>query len=237
MLLTAFVLQFIGGGYQAIKQSSLLLLVFEMEPDRAQNRFDNTNHWASYDDKPSRSLCKIKDCHNLTHVFCTKCQVHLCLIPKRNCFYRFHNHDVDLLNVKKKSITFTKASKEPQAAPQVPSDEATPVVALPQPVIQPLKCKTNSTKRLIKSRAQSTKLPPNRKKGSSANKIRFATTASFTIKNNYFLRSTKKSGKMGEQGTACARNRLCSGMAVTSCDSEFMIFLDYLKLKPTQTKN
>lgn len=52
---------------------------------------DKMFHWPFYDEKKSRSRCKMPGCIFFTHVFCTKCEIHLCLTSKRNCFYSMHN--------------------------------------------------------------------------------------------------------------------------------------------------
>lgn len=65
-------------------------------------RFDEVAHWPFYDGNKSRSLCAISSCRKLTKVYCDKCQVHLCFIPKRNCFWKFHHQDVCLLKLRKK---------------------------------------------------------------------------------------------------------------------------------------
>lgn len=53
-------------------------------------RFDNLNHWLETDHNGSRSNCKLPGCGMLTHVFCTKCTVHLCVNKNRNCFHQYH---------------------------------------------------------------------------------------------------------------------------------------------------
>lgn len=60
----------------------------KMNPDL---RFDKFDHWAKIDDKNSRSRCKILGCNSITHVFCTKCNVHICFTRKRNCFFNYHD--------------------------------------------------------------------------------------------------------------------------------------------------
>lgn len=51
----------------------------------------NNFHWPFFDDKKSRTRCKMPGCSSFTHIFCTKCEIHLCLTSKRNCFYSIHN--------------------------------------------------------------------------------------------------------------------------------------------------
>lgn len=61
----------------------------EVIPD--QNlRFDRIDHWPEYDEKESRSNCKMDGCKSLTNVYCMKCKVHLCLRKSKNCFLPFH---------------------------------------------------------------------------------------------------------------------------------------------------
>lgn len=52
---------------------------------------DQIFHWPFYDKKKSRTRCKMPGCSFFTHIFCTKCEIHLCLTSKRNCFYSMHN--------------------------------------------------------------------------------------------------------------------------------------------------
>lgn len=53
-------------------------------------RFDGIDHWLEFDNKFSRSLCKMPGCKMLTNAICTKCYVHLCFNRNRNCFRRYH---------------------------------------------------------------------------------------------------------------------------------------------------
>lgn len=53
-------------------------------------RYDGKNHWVIYDDKNSRSRCKLPTCKFFSHLYCQKCDTHLCLTSKRNCFYKYH---------------------------------------------------------------------------------------------------------------------------------------------------
>jgi hypothetical protein len=52
-------------------------------------RYDGNEHWPELGGV-TRVRCKQDGCSNKTNVFCTKCQVHLCLTTKRNCFKHFH---------------------------------------------------------------------------------------------------------------------------------------------------
>lgn len=57
----------------------------------AAKNFDTSHHWAVHDDKKCRNRCKMAGCVYITHWFCTKCDIYLCLTSNRNCFYAFHN--------------------------------------------------------------------------------------------------------------------------------------------------
>lgn len=55
-------------------------------------RFDNMNHLPKID-KTRQVRCKNESCKNKkTYIFCSKCQVHLCIcvVENRNCFEEFH---------------------------------------------------------------------------------------------------------------------------------------------------
>lgn len=56
-----------------------------------ETRFDLYNHFPIVDKAKSATRCKHPDCKNqTTHFYCNKCNVHLCLTKKRNCFASFH---------------------------------------------------------------------------------------------------------------------------------------------------
>lgn len=57
-------------------------------------RYDTVNHLPDVDNSKNGSRCKNENCEFKTHVFCTKCQVHLCLIKGRNCFKKFHTLNI-----------------------------------------------------------------------------------------------------------------------------------------------
>lgn len=67
-----------------------------MRPKRAL-RCDENGHWPLFDKKPSESLCKMKNCLNRTHVYCKKCDLHLCFNASRNCFYEFHKQNCHIV--------------------------------------------------------------------------------------------------------------------------------------------
>jgi len=54
-------------------------------------RYDRINHLPEFDDLKDATLCKNEGCSKKSHVKCTKCNVHLCLTKKRNCFYDYHH--------------------------------------------------------------------------------------------------------------------------------------------------
>lgn len=57
---------------------------------QTDSRYDNLGHWVEFDGNHSRSRCKLPGCKGFTHIFCTKCEVHLCCMPGRNCFRDYH---------------------------------------------------------------------------------------------------------------------------------------------------
>lgn len=54
-------------------------------------RYDGYKHFPEIDNKKDNSRCKMEGCKLKTHVFCKKCEVHLCLTKDRNCFFSFHS--------------------------------------------------------------------------------------------------------------------------------------------------
>lgn len=186
-----------------------------------QDRFDEKNHWAFFDDKPSRSLCKIKDCHNLTHVFCQKCQVHLCLNQTRNCFHRFHRRDLDLLQIRKK----LKISPKPtQLLDHEAPEMSKPIVAAMQPMIgiSNRDYESDSSKRVFESSVQSKTTKPHRKPRNSEKP-----TIKGTVAKKYSLRST--SALLISKRTA---TRVSSRHVMDSnSGSDESTFFYYLKLK------
>lgn len=54
---------------------------------------DEDNHWLKFDDKKSRSRCKLDGCDGFTHAYCTKCDTHFCFTSTRNCF-QYHLESV-----------------------------------------------------------------------------------------------------------------------------------------------
>ncbi|KAG8253744.1 hypothetical protein J6590_029318 [Homalodisca vitripennis] len=61
----------------------------EVQPSKAMRR-DTVDHLPEVDSKKEATRCKNQNCKGKTHVFCTKCQVHLCLLSYRNCFIMYH---------------------------------------------------------------------------------------------------------------------------------------------------
>lgn len=50
-------------------------------------RYDGMNHWPQYGEKKNRcKFCKF----GYTFLYCAKCNMHLCLLPSRNCFKASH---------------------------------------------------------------------------------------------------------------------------------------------------
>jgi hypothetical protein len=52
-------------------------------------RFDGIEHWPQIQQN-LRLRCKNEHCTMKTNVYCSKCQVHLCLNVSRNCFINYH---------------------------------------------------------------------------------------------------------------------------------------------------
>lgn len=57
----------------------------------ADTRYDDIGHWAVFDNKNSRSRCKLPGCVLFTHAFCVRCDIHLCCSKNHNCFRSFHD--------------------------------------------------------------------------------------------------------------------------------------------------
>ncbi|XP_050056264.1 piggyBac transposable element-derived protein 3-like [Aphis gossypii] len=53
-------------------------------------RKDKFDHFPEFDTKGHTSRCKNPGCKRKTHIFCIKCNIHLCLDGTSNCFYNFH---------------------------------------------------------------------------------------------------------------------------------------------------
>lgn len=51
---------------------------------------DHVDHLPHFDTKKEATRCKLTGCKGRSHIFCNKCQVHLCLVRNRNCFVDFH---------------------------------------------------------------------------------------------------------------------------------------------------
>lgn len=53
-------------------------------------QYDMVDHMPNYDEKTEATRCKRPCCTGKTHVFCDKCNIHLCFVPHRNCFKAAH---------------------------------------------------------------------------------------------------------------------------------------------------
>lgn len=53
-------------------------------------QYDMVDHMPNYDEKKEATRCKMPYCTGKTHVFCDKCNIHLCFVPHRNCFKASH---------------------------------------------------------------------------------------------------------------------------------------------------
>lgn len=51
-------------------------------------RTDQYGHFPIFKEK---GRCKNEDCTSTTTIMCCKCNVHFCLVPNRNCFFKAHN--------------------------------------------------------------------------------------------------------------------------------------------------
>lgn len=60
------------------------------EESSKSERYDEIGHWPYQDQKHSASRCKLPPCKNFTHVYCGKCERHLCFTRGRNCFVAYH---------------------------------------------------------------------------------------------------------------------------------------------------
>lgn len=60
-------------------------------------RYDELRHYPKID-KSRIVRCKYEGCKKKTYIYCTKCNVHLCLctIENRNCFTKFHINERDV---------------------------------------------------------------------------------------------------------------------------------------------
>ena len=58
-------------------------------------QYDNTDHMPQFDIKKEATRCKLQECKSRSHIYCDKCNVHLCLTSKKNCFATFHRKSVN----------------------------------------------------------------------------------------------------------------------------------------------
>lgn len=65
----------------------------EKKPDHII-RYDEIAHLPGVDIE-TRRRCKLEGCTQLTYVYCEKCNVHLCINIRRNCFKEFHILPID----------------------------------------------------------------------------------------------------------------------------------------------
>lgn len=61
----------------------------EKKPDD-ELRYDHIDHIPDVDKNLNATRCKNDHCTGKSHIWCTKCGVHLCLLSKRNCYADFH---------------------------------------------------------------------------------------------------------------------------------------------------
>ncbi|XP_046401535.1 piggyBac transposable element-derived protein 3-like [Ischnura elegans] len=53
-------------------------------------QLDSVDHLPEHDGKKEPTRCKQVNCTQRSHIFCKKCEVHLCINRGRNCFVNFH---------------------------------------------------------------------------------------------------------------------------------------------------
>lgn len=53
-------------------------------------RYDGTNHWPVFVSNKNNTRCKYEACTAKTYWKCSKCNVHLCIDSRKNCFQEFH---------------------------------------------------------------------------------------------------------------------------------------------------
>lgn len=53
-------------------------------------RYDGFNHMCKFTDRSGRKTCKLQGCRSETQAYCTKCKLHLCNSPSKDCFNIFH---------------------------------------------------------------------------------------------------------------------------------------------------
>lgn len=57
----------------------------------ARIRYDGIGHLPKAEkNKNVKHRCKLEHCESRAHIFCVKCEVHLCCSIKNDCFYEFH---------------------------------------------------------------------------------------------------------------------------------------------------
>lgn len=53
-------------------------------------RYDQRGHLPKFDQQKNATRCKKENCESRTHVYCVKCNVHLCIAKNKHCFNDFH---------------------------------------------------------------------------------------------------------------------------------------------------
>jgi hypothetical protein len=54
-------------------------------------QLDMIDHMPDFHKSTEGTRCKAPGCKGKTHVFCTKCKIHLCFVKGRNCFKQYHS--------------------------------------------------------------------------------------------------------------------------------------------------
>lgn len=53
-------------------------------------QYDYVDRVSNFDMNKEATRCKMHQCGGRTHIYCDKCNVHLCLTRNKNCFAQFH---------------------------------------------------------------------------------------------------------------------------------------------------
>lgn len=53
-------------------------------------RYDQRGHFPKFDEQKNATRCKNENCAARTHMYCVKCNVHLCIAKNKDCFNDFH---------------------------------------------------------------------------------------------------------------------------------------------------
>lgn len=57
-------------------------------------RYDQRGHFPRFDNNKNATRCKKENCKSRTHMYCVKCNVHLCIAKNKECFVDFHTLNI-----------------------------------------------------------------------------------------------------------------------------------------------